>query len=83
MDLECYYGGTEEGIGKLRDLILTTVCVCANVHTHTCNSARGSTKCGPPLRVHYLLVLIVSVVCIAACMCGVCHALLVFTLVSL
>ena len=43
-----------EGIGKCRDLVLTTDCVCANVHTHTCNS--GPTKCGPPLHVHYLFV---------------------------
>ena len=57
------------------------VYVHANVHTHTCK--RGYTKCGPPLRVHYLLVFGVSVVCPVACMCSVCHALLVFTLVSL
>ena len=70
-----------EGIGKLRDLVLTTVCVCANGHTHTCK--RGNTWRGPPLRVHYSLVFVVSVVCTTARMCSVCHALLVPTSVSL
>ena len=57
-----------------------SVCMCQMVYTHTCN--RGYTRWGPPLHVHYLLVFVVSVVCTAH-MCIVCHALLVFTLVSL
>jgi len=66
--------GTGENIGKCRDLVLITVCVCANVHPQTCN--RGYTKCGPPLHPLMLTTCLCLLLLLSAqlltCMCSVC-----------
>ena len=66
--------GTGESIGKCRDLVLITVCVCANVHPQTCN--RGYTKCGPPLHPLMLTTCLCLLLLLSAqlltCMCSVC-----------
>ena len=43
MDLEYYYGGTEEGIGKLRDLVRpdNSLCMCQYTHTFAIGAILG------------------------------------------